>query len=116
MAIVQKKGWAADKAFNTKMSKYSDLSSRNGLSFIPQVFESTGYIRSEVLDLVKRVCQHASETRKIPAEVLFQYHIKSLSVVLQRSNAETQLNRADTVCGSALLPGVRNLMRYVLFI
>jgi len=54
----------------------------------------------------------ARKTRKIPAEVLFQYHIKSLSVVLQRSNAETQLNRADAVFGSALLPGVRNLMRY----
>ena len=104
LPTLSKQGWAADKAAAAKNSKYRALCARNDSKFIPIVFESSGHMHPEFLKLLAHITDHASNTRKIPAHVLYRYHINTISVILHRCLADAMIRRSAQVLGKNLLP------------
>ena len=105
-------GWAANNAARAKETKYQQISRFNNADFLPLAFESTGFMAKGVLDLIDKVVKHAGETRKIPSHVLRQYHINSLSIILQKTTAEAMIARSAILLGASLTPGMRHNMTY----
>ena len=112
LALLTKKGWAAERAAHGKIQKYKAACAQMNSSFIPLVFESTGHMHNDVIVLLKTISSHASESRKIPAHVLFQYHINHLSVILQRGIADAMLRRSAQIQGGVMIPFMRHIMSY----
>ena len=111
-ALISTLGWAANAAANNKINKYRAICNQNDSSFIPLVFESTGHMHKDVLDLINIISSHASDTRKIPIHILRCYHINALSVILQKSTADGMIRRSAQLQGSALTQAARYVMTH----
>jgi hypothetical protein len=75
--------------FNTKNTKYQQLSATAGFGFLPIIFETSGYVHPEVLSLLKSVANQASALSSIPEATLYNYYLKCLSMELQKGLAES---------------------------
>lgn len=111
-ALLSKSGWAAENAVSVKNRKYKAACARDDSKFTALVFESSGYMHPDVLRLVKTIADHAAEIRKIPAHVLYRYHINCLSVILHRSVAKAMIKRSAQLQGTAILPTQRYTMAW----
>jgi hypothetical protein len=112
-ATLAKSGWAAQNAAQGKNRKYTDACNRIDSKFIALVFESSGYMHPDLLLLLKTISEHAAETRKIPAHILYRYYINTLSVILHRSVAAAMIRRSMWVmAGASVLPVQRHMMSY----
>ena len=112
MALLKTTGWAANAAATKKINKYRNICNLNDSSFIPLVFESSGYMHTDLLHLITLITRHAADTRKIPAHILKQYHINSLSVILQKTTADGMIRRSAQLQGAALTPAARYVMTH----
>ena len=86
-------GAAARRAHQLKIRKYSN--SIDQRDFHPLVFETFGYWRPEVTNLVRACCLKMEETSNIAYSVLFNYWISKLSFTLQWENAITIIERSE---------------------
>ena len=76
-------GSAAQKAFNAKAHKYGQVVKDHGFSFLPFIFESTGYLHPEARKFLRLLAKGASEVKRISEEVLYKYFMKRLTTSLQ---------------------------------
>ncbi len=65
-----------------KDSKYKAVCRAKDCVFVPFIINTTGQIHKQGLTLLRKMANHASEIRDIPAEVLFKYYIKVLNFSL----------------------------------
>ena len=112
IALLSKSGWAAQNAVNAKDRKYKAACARDDSKFTALVFESSGYMHQDVLRLIKAISDHAADTRKIPAHILYRYHINCLSVILHRSVARAMIRRSAQLQGAGMLPIQHHIMSY----
>jgi hypothetical protein len=63
--------------------------------FHPLVFETYGYWRPEVTELIHKCCKLIEEKGGVAYSVLVNYWISKLSFILQWENAITILERID---------------------
>ena len=110
--MLAKKGWAAQRAADAKNRKYRSVCAANDSEFIPLVFESTGHMHKDLLDLITTITDHAAEIRKIPAHVLRNYYINTLSVTLHRCTAQAMIRRSAQIQGNSILPALQYTMSY----
>ena len=90
-------GSAAQKAFNAKAHKYGQVVKDHGFSFLPFIFESTGYLHPEARKFLRLLAKGASEVKRISEEVLYKYFMKRLTTSLQLGIANAILDRMVSV-------------------
>lgn len=83
-AAAMKPGQQADSRVNDKISKYKMLDPHNTLHFVPFVLESSGLMHSTARAFLRLGARKASEILMIPAENLYSYAVKCLSMTFQR--------------------------------
>jgi hypothetical protein len=89
----QVNGATANRAYQQKMRKYSTYVDPQ--DFHPLVFETYGYWRPEVTELIHKCCKLIEEKGGVAYSVLVNYWISKLSFILQWENAITILERID---------------------
>jgi hypothetical protein len=61
---------------------YKTICKNKGYVFVPFIMNTTGKIHKQGLRLLRRMAEHASELRNIPAETLFKYYIRVMNFTL----------------------------------
>ena len=80
---LQNIGSSAQHMYNNKINHYAPHVIPNRFSFLPIIFESSGYMHADVKDLLLKVATLASDIKRIPKQVLYKYFLKRLSLCLQ---------------------------------
>ena len=89
----QFKGATANRAYQQKMRKYSTYVDPQ--DFHPLVFETYGYGRPEITELIHKCCKLIEEKGGAAYAVLVNYWMSRLSFILQWENVITILERID---------------------
>ena len=86
-------------AYNDKVNKYQRVCNTNGVSFLPFIMESNGFIHPKSKLFLQDLAKQASFFRHIPWNNLFQFFLSILSVSLHSA-----LSRAIITHTSCLHP------------
>jgi len=86
-------------AYNDKVNKYQRVCNNNGVSFLPFIMESNGFIHPQSKLFLEDLAKQASFFRHIPWTNLFQFFLSILSVSLHSA-----LSRAIITHTSSLHP------------
>ena len=93
----QRIGLSAHNAYVTKTRKYNQDAQSLGFSFMPFIFESTGYLHPESLKFIRLLARKASEVKRIREETLYKYFMKRLTSSLQDGISNAILDRMVSV-------------------
>jgi len=106
----EKKASAAKQRYREKKNKYQDLirqyqEANNGanartFSVVPFIFETSGLVHEEALDLLDRLADQCHELKKFHKDNMKIYFRRVLSVSLQTNIARSIRLRASTLAGS----------------
>ena len=77
-------GIQAETRVREKINKYKQLDPNNSLHFVPFVLESSGLLHKTAREFLQLGARKASEVLMIPAEHLYSYAVKCISVTFQR--------------------------------
>jgi len=83
--------------YNEKVNKYKNDAVTVDMGLQPIVFESTGRIHPDSGKYIAQLAKTASDVKKIPHSVRYNYFMKRLSAVLQRGIAKCILLRVMSV-------------------
>ena len=97
-----KGGAAAEVAYKKKIEKYRAIAEQNNLKFTPIVFESTGYMHEDAVELLKDVAGMSDKNKSYTTIALYNYLMTSISVVLQKGLANAFLSNRTRVQGSVV--------------
>ena len=92
-------GQSANRVVLAKMRKYEEISSANNASFIPLVFETTGFINEEAVKFFRNLAKEAESYRKIKQDILFRFFMKRISFALTSGVAHCLRSRLGTSLG-----------------
>ena len=101
-----KGGVAAEVAYKRKTEKYSAIAEQYNLKFTPIVFESTGYMHKDAVELLREVAGMSEKNKCYSTIALYNYLMTSISVVLQKGLASAFLMGRKRVQGSIVQPVV----------
>jgi hypothetical protein len=90
-------GYQASKVFSAKMTKFSADAENQRFSFLPFIFESTGYLHPEACKFLRLLAANASQTKRIPANRLYNFFVKRLLKSLHDGVAEAMVKRLGEV-------------------
>ena len=85
----------ASARYNFKVNKYQVLSTANGVSFLPFIMESNGYIHPNSAKFLLDLAHQASFFHGIPWQNLLQYFHSILSVSLQSALSQAILTHSS---------------------
>ena len=87
--------------YNFKINKYKKEASENGYSFLPAIMESpTGRLHEEFKNLLREISKKKSEeSTNIHQSVLYNYYLKRISCVFQKSLSSNFLTRTAQING-----------------
>ena len=85
----------ASARYNFKVNKYQVLSAANGVSFLPFIMESNGYIHPNSAKFLLDLAHQASFFHGIPWQNLLQYFHSILSVSLQSALSQAILTHSS---------------------
>ena len=92
-------GKAANTAFLQKKAKYQGVCDACGFSFIPLIFESTGFMHSGVKAYLRSLAANCSTVKKISPDILYNHFVKRLSFRLQSCFASNIVHRLHGLNG-----------------
>ena len=84
-----------------KVKKYKDICEQERFSFKALTFESSGFIDSDFLALLKRMAASCSDVKKIPHDTLYNYFLKKISMKIQGSLARNVIGSSFILSGNA---------------
>ena len=90
-------GSAAKARFNEKMNNYGAAAAQQGFSFLPIIFESTGFVHPETQRYIRQLAVLGSDQRGISADNLYAYFLKRLMASLQDGIANSLIERTAKV-------------------
>lgn len=90
-------GEAADIAYAKKMSKYGKSAQDSKLSFLPFIYESTGFLHPEAKRFIQLIAKKASAYKKIDSGTLYSYFLKRLSLALVNGVANSLSGRLHNI-------------------
>ena len=70
-------------AYTSKINKYQDVCTANGVSFLPIIIESNGYIHPQARQFLQDLAKQAAFYRHIPWHNLYLFYLSLISVSLQ---------------------------------
>ena len=70
-------------AYTSKINKYQDVCTANGVSFLPIIVESNGYIHPQARQFLQDLAKQAAFYRHIPWHNLYLFYLSLISVSLQ---------------------------------
>ena len=88
-------------SYNFKNNKHKNLANENGYDFLPSVMESpSGRLDQNFKNLLKEIAKKNSEQSiNIKDSVLYNYYLKRISCVFQKSLSSSFLSRTGQVNG-----------------
>ena len=86
-------GCAANIAFNNKKKKYEEMSKKIKSSFVPIIFQPSGFIHQDSLKYIKKIASFANEEKRIQEDTLTNFFLKRLSITLQKGIANSIIKR-----------------------
>jgi hypothetical protein len=87
-------GFAAAKRVTEKQAKYGEECQRAGIDFVPIVFETFGALAEVSAECLKKISKMWGSHISLPSSRSVSFFFQSLSVSLQRGNAEMLLRRS----------------------
>ena len=90
---------AADKAHTDKCRSYKDLASANNLEFVAMIFESTGKIHPETVKFIDDILKQHAGRDPVRLGRIKRFWYAAISFSLQKSLAQSLLNRAKNING-----------------
>ena len=87
-------GIQAEHRVKDKITKYKQLDPHNTLHFVPFVLESSGFLHKTAREFLRLGARKAAEILMIPADNLYSYGIKCLSMTFQRCVANNILQHS----------------------
>ena len=88
-SVATEQGRQAQQQARFKLHKYGDLCRQRNYSFTPFIIQSTGLLHKTAIDFLKILAQRTANIWKIPKVGVFNYYLRCLSCVLQKSNGNS---------------------------
>ena len=93
-------GRSANASATMKRNKYGEIARLNGHEFTPLIFESTGYIHPDTVDLVKKMVSYGAAAMHRDVDMSNRYALTMLNVTLMKRLAATLLKRTAKLNGN----------------